>query len=107
MSKYRTIKARSFECWSQLGAGAGPKNVLVQSAGGRKLVRPFRRIEAGERGEQIAMMQTIDKETEQLIKRIERAARTAKLQQLSQEECRRRYYQLNPPGREREIEVER
>jgi hypothetical protein len=52
-------------------------------------------------------MQTVDRETEQLIKRIERAARTAKLQRLSQEECRRRYYQLNPPGREQEVEIER
>jgi hypothetical protein len=48
-----------------------------------------------------------DKEREQLIKRIERAARTAKLQRLSQDEWRRRYYQLNPPGREQEVEVER
>ena len=40
-------------------------------------------------------MQTIDKETERLIKRIERAARTAKLQRLSQEECGWRYYDLN------------
>jgi hypothetical protein len=55
----------------------------------------------------IYSMQTIDKETEQLIKRIERTARTAKLQHLSQEECRWRYYQLNPPGREQEVEVER
>jgi hypothetical protein len=52
-------------------------------------------------------MQTIDKETEQLIKRIERAARTAKLQRLTQEECWRRYHQLNLPGREQEAEVER
>jgi hypothetical protein len=52
-------------------------------------------------------METIDKETGQLIKRIERAARTAKLQRLSQEECRRRYYQLNPPKREQETEIER
>jgi hypothetical protein len=52
-------------------------------------------------------MQTIDKETEQLIERIERAVRTAKLQRLNQEECRRRYYQLNPPAREQEVEVER
>jgi hypothetical protein len=51
-------------------------------------------------------MQTIDKETEQLIKRIEHAARTARLQRLSQEECRRRYYQLNPPGREQEVAIE-
>src|ERR1700747_1529644 len=36
-------------------------------------------------------MQTIDQEAEQLIKRIERAARTAKLRRLSQEECRQRY----------------
>jgi hypothetical protein len=53
-------------------------------------------------------MQTIDKETEQLIQRIERATRTAKLQRLSQEECRRRYYQqLNLPGLAREAEIER
>jgi hypothetical protein len=52
-------------------------------------------------------MQTIDKETEQLIKRIERAARTAKLQRLSQEECRRRYHQRDQPGRQQEVEVER
>jgi hypothetical protein len=51
-------------------------------------------------------MQTIDKETEQQIKRIERAVRIAKLQRLSQEECRRRYYQPNPRGREQEVEVE-
>jgi hypothetical protein len=55
----------------------------------------------------IHTMQTVDRETEQLIKRIERAARTAKLQRLSQEECRRRYYQLNPSGREQEVEIER
>jgi len=55
----------------------------------------------------IYSMQTIDKETEQLIKRIERAAGTAKLQRLSQDECRRRYYQLIPPGREQEVEIER
>jgi hypothetical protein len=52
-------------------------------------------------------MQTIDKETEQLIKRIKRAARTAKLQRLSQDECWRRYYQVISPGREREVEIER
>jgi len=52
-------------------------------------------------------MQTIDKETEQLIKRIERAARTAKLQRLSQDECWRRYYQVISPGREQEVEIER
>jgi hypothetical protein len=57
--------------------------------------------------EQFRSMQTIDKETEQLIKRIERAGRTARLQCLSQEEYRRRYYRLNPPGREQEVEVER
>jgi hypothetical protein len=52
-------------------------------------------------------MQTLDKETEALIKRIERAARAAKLQRMSQEECRWRYYQLRAPGREQEVEVER
>jgi hypothetical protein len=52
-------------------------------------------------------MKDIDKETEALIKRIERAARAAKLQRLSQEECRKRYYQLYPPVREREVEIER
>ena len=51
--------------------------------------------------------QTINKETEQLVKRIERAAKTAKPQRLIEEECRRRYYQLNPPRREQEVEVER
>lgn len=51
-------------------------------------------------------MGTIDKETEQLIKRIERAARTAELRRLSREECRRRYFQHNPPRREEEVEVE-
>jgi hypothetical protein len=52
-------------------------------------------------------MEAFDKETEALIKRIERAAQAAKLQRLSQEECRRRYYQLRAPGRDREIEFER
>jgi hypothetical protein len=48
--------------------------MLVQSAGWRNLVRPFKGIVAGEGGEQVAIMQTIDKETEQLVKRIARAA---------------------------------
>jgi hypothetical protein len=52
-------------------------------------------------------MQALDKETEALIKRIERAARAAKLQRLSQEECRRRYYEISAQGREREIKLER
>jgi hypothetical protein len=52
-------------------------------------------------------MQRIDKQTEQLIERIERAAMAAKLQRLSQEECRRRYHELNQPGRQQEVEVER
>jgi hypothetical protein len=52
-------------------------------------------------------MKDIDKETEALIKRIERVARVAKLQRLSQEECRRRYYQLSLAVREREVEIER
>jgi hypothetical protein len=52
-------------------------------------------------------MKDVDKETEALIKRIERAARVAKLQRLSQEECLRRYYQLKPHVREREVEIER
>jgi hypothetical protein len=39
-------------------------------------------------------MQTLDKETAALIKRIERAARAANLQRLSQKECRRHYYEL-------------
>jgi hypothetical protein len=52
-------------------------------------------------------MQTLDKETEALIKRIELAARAAKLQRVSQEECRRRYYQLRVPSREQEVELER
>jgi hypothetical protein len=55
----------------------------------------------------IYTVQTIDKETEQLIKRIERAARTAKLKRLNQEECWRRYYQLNGPAHEQEVEIER
>jgi hypothetical protein len=55
----------------------------------------------------IYTMQTLDKETEQLIKLLERAARTAKLQRLSQEKCRRSYYQPNPPGRNQEVEIER
>jgi hypothetical protein len=92
-----------------LGGGAGPKNVLVEYAGGRKVVRPFRgsRKAKEESKSRLLVMQTVDKETEQLIERIERAVRTAKLQRLSQEGCRRRYYQLNPPGREQEVEVER
>jgi hypothetical protein len=85
---------------------ASPKNVLLEYAGGRRVVRPFMGLKKGE-GRPIHVMQSIDKETEQLINRIERAARTAKLQRLSQEECRRRYYQLNPPRREQEVEVER
>jgi hypothetical protein len=52
-------------------------------------------------------MPTLDKETEALIRRIERAARAAKLQRRSQEECRRRYYEFRAPGRDREIELER
>jgi hypothetical protein len=52
-------------------------------------------------------MQTLDKETETLIKLIERVARAAKLQRLTQEEFRRRYYQPRAPRREREIELER
>jgi hypothetical protein len=92
-----------------LGARAGPKNVLVEYAGGQKVVRPFRgsRKAKEESKSRLLVMQTIDKETEQLIERIERAVRTAKLQRLNQEECQRRYYQLNPPGREQEVEVER
>jgi hypothetical protein len=52
-------------------------------------------------------MQTIDKETERLIRRIERAARAAKLQRASQNECRRRYYELNTPRCQQEVEIER
>ena len=52
-------------------------------------------------------MQTIDKETDQLIKRIELAARTVKLQHLCHEECRRRHYDPNTSRREREVEIER
>ena len=37
-------------------------------------------------------LQTIDKETEQLIKRIEQAVRAAKLRRLSLEESWRRHY---------------
>ena len=39
--------------------------------------------------------------------RIERTARTAKLQRLSQDKCRWRYYQLITPRREQEVEIER
>jgi hypothetical protein len=52
-------------------------------------------------------MQTLDRETEALIERIERAVRIAKLQRLSQEECRRRYYQLRAPRRNQEMGLER
>jgi hypothetical protein len=52
-------------------------------------------------------MQTIDKETEQVIKRIECAARTVRLQCLRQDEGRRRYYQLNLSRPAREVEIER
>ena len=52
-------------------------------------------------------MQTIDKETEGLIRRIECAARAAKLQRVSQNECRWRYYGLNMPRRKQEVEIER
>jgi len=52
-------------------------------------------------------MQTIDKETERLIRRIERAARAAKLQRESQDECRRRCYELSMPRRQQEVEIER
>jgi len=52
-------------------------------------------------------MQAIDKETRQLVKWIEAAARAAKLRRLSQEECRRRYYQLNLRMREQEGGIER
>jgi hypothetical protein len=55
----------------------------------------------------IYTMQSLDRETEQLIKRIERTARTAKLQRLSQDKCRWRYYQLITPRREQEVEIER
>ena len=60
----------------------------------------------GHREKQFTSMETIDKETERLIKRIERAARIAKLQRLSQEECRRLYRDLETSMREQEIEIE-
>jgi cyclopropane fatty-acyl-phospholipid synthase-like methyltransferase len=52
-------------------------------------------------------LQTIDKETEQLIKRIERAVRAAKLRRLSLEESWRRNYQLYLQMCEQEAELER
>jgi hypothetical protein len=65
------------------------------------------RIKEDQRRRAIQIMQTIDKETERLIRRIERAARVAKLQRMSQDECRRRYYELNMPRRQQEFEIER
>jgi cyclopropane fatty-acyl-phospholipid synthase-like methyltransferase len=52
-------------------------------------------------------LQTIDKETEQLIKRIERAVRAGKLRRLSLEESWRRNYQLYLQMCEQEAELER
>ena len=52
-------------------------------------------------------MQTIDKETERLIGRIERRASAAKLQRASQNECRWRYYELNMARPQQEVEIER
>jgi hypothetical protein len=65
------------------------------------------RIKEGQRRKAIQSMQTNDKETERLIRRIERAARAAKLQRVSQTECRWRYYELNMPRRQQEVEIER
>jgi hypothetical protein len=64
-------------------------------------------IKEGQRRRAIQSMQTIDKQTERRIRRIERAARAAKLQCVSQNECRWRYYELNMPGRQQEVEIER
>ena len=65
------------------------------------------RIKEGQRRRAIQSMQTIDKETERLIRRIERAARAAKLQRVSQKECRWRYYELNMHRGQQEAEIER
>ena len=65
------------------------------------------RIKEGQRRRAVQSVQTIDKETERLIRRIERRARAAKLQRLSQTECRWRYYELNMARRQQEVEIER
>ena len=52
-------------------------------------------------------MQAIDKETEQLIKGIEKAVRTAKLRRLSLDESWRRHYRLSLRMREQECAIER
>jgi hypothetical protein len=52
-------------------------------------------------------MQAIDKETEQLVKRIQAAVGAAKLRRLSLEESWRCHYQLYLPMREREAGSER
>jgi hypothetical protein len=52
-------------------------------------------------------MQTLDREAEVLMRRIERAVRAAKLQRKSQEECRRQYYLVRLAEREQEVELGR
>jgi hypothetical protein len=52
-------------------------------------------------------MQSIDKETEQLVKRIQAAVRAAKLRRLSLEESWRRHYQLYLRTCEQEVGIER
>ena len=52
-------------------------------------------------------MQAIDKETEQLVKRIQVAVRAAKLRRLSLEESWRRHYQLYLPMCEQGAGIER
>jgi hypothetical protein len=52
-------------------------------------------------------MQAIDKETEQLVKRIQAAVRAAKLRRLSLKESWRRHYQLYLPMCEQEAGIER
>ena len=65
------------------------------------------RIKKGQRRRAIQSVQTIDKETERLIGRIERRASAAKLQRASQNECRWRYYELNMARPQQEVEIER
>jgi hypothetical protein len=51
-------------------------------------------------------LQTIDKETEQLIKRIEQAVQAAKLRRSSLEESWRRHFLLYLPMCEQEPQIE-
>ena len=68
---------------------------------------PFEGFRKDHRMRVIQDLQTIDKETEQLIKRIEQSVRAAKLRRSSLEESWRHHYQLYLPMCEREAQIER